>query len=108
MNTQYFRLVAYHKEENLTAILDSNGMYEKLWQFSSFFLQKGFEILEISSSDKFLDGNIDKCEVVPDNIILRETLTGRPEKTLFLHNGVNYHAIKVKDKIYIPDKTKVA
>jgi len=106
--TQYFRITAYCASENLTIIIDSNGMYEKLWQFSSFFISKGFEILEISSSDKFLDGNISKCEVVPDNLILRETLTGRPENITHMHNGINYHAIKVREKIYIPDKTKTA
>ncbi|MCL2797716.1 MAG: hypothetical protein FWD58_06655 [Firmicutes bacterium] len=107
MNTKYFRVVAYHPAENLTVIMDSNGMYEKLWQFSSFLIGKGFQVLEVSGDDKFLDGNIAKCEPVPDNLILRATLTGKPESTTYEHNGVTYHAVKVREKIYVPDRTKV-
>ena len=31
--SNYFRITAYHPAENLSAIFDSNGYFEKLWQF---------------------------------------------------------------------------
>ena len=34
----YFRITGYWKDEGLGFILDSNGMFEKLWQFSSFLV----------------------------------------------------------------------
>lgn len=37
MNEKYYRITAYNKEENFSCILESNGMFEKLWQFSSLF-----------------------------------------------------------------------
>ena len=28
----YFRITAYHPAENICAVFDSNGRFEKLWQ----------------------------------------------------------------------------
>jgi hypothetical protein len=102
----YYRITAYHPTENTSVIMDSNGRHEKLWQFSSELLQKGFKILEVSGDEKFLDINIPKAEPIPDKFILRATATGKPENITHLLNGIEYHAIKVGDKIYIPDKDK--
>ena len=49
----YFRITAYHPAENVCAVFDSNGRFEKLWQFSAYLVQKGFEIVEVGSDDKF-------------------------------------------------------
>lgn len=56
----YFRITAYHPAKNICAIFDSNGRFEKLWQFSSYLVRKGFKIVEVGTDDKFLDGNIQK------------------------------------------------
>ena len=56
--SNYFRITAYHPAKNICAIFDSNGRFEKHWQFSAYLVQKGFKIVEVSSDDKFLDGNI--------------------------------------------------
>ncbi|MCL2061184.1 MAG: hypothetical protein FWH03_00970 [Firmicutes bacterium] len=108
MTTNYYRVTVYHPTEDLSVIFDSFGKYEKLWQFSSFFINKGFSVLEVSSADKFLDGNITKTKPCPDNLILRANQTGKPEYTTYEHNGTVYHAVKVENKIYIPDRDKRA
>ena len=41
----YFRITAYHPAKNICAIFDSNGRFEKLWQFSSYLVQNGFKIV---------------------------------------------------------------
>lgn len=51
----YFRITAYHPTENFSVIMDSNGMFEKLWQFSADLVQKGFKIIEVGDSNKFLE-----------------------------------------------------
>ena len=43
MNT-YFRITAYHPKEDISAILDTEGKYEELWEFSAFLVSKGFKI----------------------------------------------------------------
>ena len=76
--SQYFRITAYHPQEDISVIMDSNGMFEKLWQFSSMLIQKGFKILEVGSDEKFGDGNIVKAEYDSEHIILRASGQGKP------------------------------
>lgn len=90
----YFRITAYHPAENLSAIFDSNGRFEKLWQFSAFLVQKGFKIVEVGSDDKFREGNIPK---VPEDtsLILRACSKGEPKKdrTAIIIHGKHYEVI---------------
>ena len=104
MATKYFRVTAYHQTEDISAIFDSNGMFEKLWQFSSFIISKGFKIIEVSSDEKFIDVNIDKAEINTDKFYLRSYIKGKPENITYELNGEIYNAIKVNEKIYIPDR----
>jgi len=105
MNTQYFRVTAYHVAENTSIIMDCNGLYDQLWQFSSDLLKKGFKIVDVADATKFLDVNLTQVEREP-KYFLRATAPGEPERTTHLLDGTTYHAIKVADKIYIPDKNK--
>ena len=74
----YFRITAYHPEENISFIIDSNGKFEKLWQFSSFLVSKGFKILEAGNDSSFNDGNISQAPPDPNNLILRACKRGEP------------------------------
>lgn len=67
----YFRITAYHPQKDICAVFDSNGRFEKLWQFSSFLVQKGFKIIEVGSDDKFCEGNIPKVPEDTSLILLR-------------------------------------
>ena len=104
--TNYFRITGYYPEDNFCFIIDSNGMFEKLWQLSSYCIQKGIKIIEVSNDEKFLDVNISKANVDDDHIILRANADGKPKETTYTIDGITYKAIKVGDKIYIPDKEK--
>ena len=42
-----FRITAYHPTKDISVIIDSHGRFEKLWQFSSHLLTKGFKVLEV-------------------------------------------------------------
>lgn len=77
----YFRITAYHPIENLSVIMDSNGLFEKLWQFSSFMVSKGFKIIEVGGEDKFDDGDMPKAEYDNVHVILRAYKSGKPEIT---------------------------
>lgn len=89
----YFRITAYHPQKDVCAVLDSNGRFEKLWQFSAYLVQKGFKIVEVGSDDKFLDGNIPKASV-ETLLILRACAKGQP-----LING---DTVEVNGKNYKP------
>lgn len=101
----YYRITAYHPTEDISAIVDSYGMFDKLWQFSSYLIQKGFKVLEVSDADKFLDGNITKTEADTDKFFLRAWVKGKPESITYEQNNTVYKAVKVGDKFYVPDKT---
>ena len=45
----HFRITAYNKEKDYSIIIESKGMFEKLWQFSSHLVQKGLTILEVGN-----------------------------------------------------------
>lgn len=79
--TNYFRITAYHPIEDLSVIMDSNGMFEKLWQFSTYLVSKGFKIIEVGGEDKFDEGDMPKAERDYVHIIVRACKSGLPEVT---------------------------
>ena len=103
--SNYFRITAYHPAENLSAIFDSNGYFEKLWQFSGYLIQKGFKIIEVGNEEKFDEGDMPKAERDTANIILRSCTQGKSTNTALTKNGIAYKAIAVENKTYIPDTT---
>lgn len=78
--TNYFRITAYHKNEDISIIMDSNGMYEEIWQFSAYLISKGFTIIEVGDEKQFDYGNMPKIEQDKHNIIIRACKTGKPNK----------------------------
>ena len=75
----YFRITVYHPVHNISAIMDSNGKFEKLWQFSSYMVSKGFKIIEVGDEDKFDDGDMPKVERDIVHVILRACKSGKLE-----------------------------
>ena len=76
--TNYFRITAYHPKHNVCAIFDSNGKFEKLWQFSSYLVFKGFNIVEVGAD--FQEGDMPKVPA-SESIILRACGKGEPQKS---------------------------
>lgn len=99
--SNYYRIMGYDPQNDFSFIIDCNGMFEKMWQFSSMLIQKGLKVIEVSNDEKFIDVNIEKTSPDKDHLILRATANGKPEYITQTINGVNYKAIKVADKIYI-------
>ena len=93
--SNYFRITAYHPAENLSAIFDSNGHFEKLWQFSAYLIQKGFKIIEVGNEEKFDEGNMPKVELDTAHIILRACKSGQPDikDNRITMEGKNYSVI---------------
>lgn len=69
-------------------------------------LTKRLESVGVGNDGKFLDGNIDRIDECSDKLFLRANAKGKPEYVTQTINGVTYKAVKVADKIYIPDKTQ--
>lgn len=75
----YFRITAYHPTEDLTVIADSNGKFEKLWQFSAYMVSKGFKIIAVNKEEDFEEGNMPKIVPAADKITIQAYLTGKPQ-----------------------------
>ena len=103
----YFRITAMFEDKNFCFILDSNGMFEKLWQFSSYLVSKGLKVLEVSKLENIIDVNIEPVEKDNKHIFLMATMHGKPKRITQTIDGETYNAIQVADKIYVPDKTQI-
>ena len=98
--TNYFRVTAYHNKQDISVILDSNGRFEKLWQFSSFLVNKGFKIIEVTTSDKLVYDPFPLIEKESDKILLRSIAKGMPIIQEITYQDRPCKAIYVKDKTY--------
>jgi hypothetical protein len=90
-NYNYYRITGYDPETDIGFIADSNGKFEKLWEFSAYLVSKGMKILEVGNQDKFKDGNLPKAQ--PDvKIILRTCDFGKPT--------IDGNKVSIKDRYY--------
>jgi hypothetical protein len=105
MQNNYYRITGYCEQQDFSFIIDCYGVYEKLWQFSAYLISKGLKVLEVGNDTKFSDGNIDRIKP-NEKLVLRATAKGKPEYITQSLNGKPYKAVKVNNKIYIPDITK--
>lgn len=105
-NKTVFRVTVYHPTEDICAILDTYDFVEKLWQLSSFLIQKGFKIIDATNSDKFLDVNIGPTPNHVKRLIVRACDKGQPEKLMKELDGKMHNAIRVNTRIYIPDRAQ--
>ena len=99
--TNYYRITGYWPENDCCFIIDSNGMFEKIWQFSSYLISKGLKVLKVSKIENVLDINIDKVQYDTEHIFLRANADGEPQFVNHTIDGITYPAVKVADKLYI-------
>lgn len=102
MATKYFRITGYHPQEDFCFIIDSNGMFDMLWQFSSYLVKKGLKILEVSTDEQFRDINITRAEEDKEHMILRANAHGQPQYSEKIINGIPQKVVTVGGKSYIP------
>lgn len=77
----YFRITAYHPTENISVIIDSYGKFEKLWQFSSYMVSKGFKIIAVNKENEFNEGNISKIMPDAEKLTIQAYSKGKPITT---------------------------
>ena len=87
----YVRITAYHPKKDVWAVVDSNGKFEKLREFSAFLVFKGFTIVEVGAD--FQEGDMPKVPA-SESILLRACGKGEPQKL--------GDAVIVQGKSYIP------
>ena len=87
-------------KKDISVILDSNGMFEKLWQFSSYLVQRGFKILEVGANENIIESTFPAVKEVSNRIMLRAIDKGKPEIQEMTYQDRPCKAITLYDKIY--------
>ena len=90
--SNYFRITVYHPVHNISAIMDSNGKFEKLCHFSAHLVGKGFTIVSVACADNFSEGNMPMNVVPTDPTLLRACAQGQPK--------TNGNTLTVRNKFY--------
>ena len=103
----YYRITAYCSAEDCTFIADSNGKFEKLWQFSAYLVSKGVKVLEVSTDEKFLDGNIPRAQAHTEYVFIQAARKGQPNISTVTMDGRSYRMVEVAGRKYIPDRNEV-
>ena len=103
----YYRITAYHPGEDYSFIVDSHGKFEKLWEFSSYLVNKGVTVLEVSNEDKFLDGNMKRAKEHPEYLYIQSAQRGKPTMTIETVDGKTYPAVEICGRRYVSDRNEV-
>lgn len=104
-NNNHFRVTAYHPVEDITVLIDSCGVYAEIWELSSMLVIKGFKIIEVSDSTKFVDVTVPTVEPNKDRLYLRACMVGSPDIFLQTVDNRRVKVVQVENRMYIPDKT---
>ena len=96
----YYRIKGYDPKHDFTFILDSHGMFEKKWQFSSYLIQRGLKVLEIADSDAFTDKDLTKAPESSEHLYLRASANGKPQYATRNVDGTLRNEIQVGNKSY--------
>ena len=100
MNT-YFRITAYHPQEDFSVILDTYGKYQEIWEFSAYLITKKFNIIEVCVGNQIIEEA--SFPLIPNKsnqIFLRGIGKGKPEVQELEYKDRKSKAISVFDKIY--------
>ena len=102
--SNYFRITVYHQAEDYSFIVDSNGRFEKLWQFSAYLIGKGLKVIEVSNDETFLDGNIPRGEPNSEKLYVQACTKGKPPIIDRSIDGQAYRAIEIGGRYYVPSR----
>ena len=75
-------------------------MFEKLWQFSAYLVQKGFKILEVGANENIIESTFPAVKEESNKIMLRAIDKGKPEIHEMTYQDRSCKAITLYDKVY--------
>lgn len=103
----YYRITGYDPRANISFIVDSNGKFEKLWQFSAYVKSKGCEIFAVSRQENMIDDKTPLIERNNKQFVIRSCAMGTPTNSSLKINDVIYKSVRVGNLEYVPDTEDV-
>ena len=74
---------------------------------SAELVKRRLKIIEVSDDEQFLEGNIPLLVNPTSKFVLRAYANGKPEYVTQTIRGTECSAVKLGEKIYIPNKSDV-
>lgn len=103
--TIYMRATVYIPAQNKSYIFDVNGMFDAVWKFTEYLLDKGCEIVAIGDDDTFIDCNCGKDAILSGKVHKVSEQEGRPQQFEERHTDNRiYNAVMVGRCGYIPNR----
>ena len=99
----YYRVAGYDPAANISFIVDSNGKFEKLWQFSAYIKSKGCDIVAVSKTETMIDENSPPIEPNSEQFAIRSCAMGMSTWSSMKINGTIYKSLRVGNIEYVPD-----
>ena len=101
----YIRATVYIPAQNKSYIFDVNGVYDAVWKFTEYLLDKGCQIVAISDEDTFLDCNCGMDAPMDGKMHKISEQEGRPQPfEERYHDNRIYNAVMVGHCGYIPNR----
>ena len=76
-------------------------------QFAFTKLYEGMKVLEVSTEEKFLDGNIPRASEHHESLFIQAARKGRPTISTVTVEGKSYRGIEIAGRYYVPDRNEV-
>lgn len=99
----YFRITVYAPKENISAILEASDKYNQLWEFSSFLVYQGLDIIAVCPAERIVPGTLELLPLVdkPSNkIMLRAITEGKPATDTIEYEGRKCMLVSVGTTAY--------
>ena len=103
----YYRVTGYYPEKNVSFIADSNGKFEKLWQFSAYLKSKGCDIISVSRFENMIDEKTPPIYANDKQFVIRSCAMGTSTFSSLVVNGQTYKSLRVGNMEYVPDKDDI-
>jgi len=103
----YYRITGYDPRANISFIVDSNGKFEKLWQFSAYVKSKGCDIIAVSKQENMIDDKTPPIEPNGEQFVIRSCAMGTSTWSSMKTDGTTYKSLRVGNIEYIPDNTDI-
>lgn len=103
--TIYMRATVYIPAQNKSYIFDVNGVYDAVWKFTEYLLDKGCEIIAVGDDETFIDCNCGTDTPMDGKMHKISEQEGRPQQFEERYNDNRiYNAVMVGHCGYIPNR----
>lgn len=101
----YMRATVYIPTQDKSFIFDAYGMFDAVWKFTEYLLDKGCEIIAVGDDETFIDCNCGMDTPLDGKMHIISQQEGKPKQfEERYHDNRIYNAVMVGRCGYIPNR----